>query len=118
MVAAGAVVFMLAGHLLLTIWLKNVQAVAAIYPLLMVLLAGTALNAFYNVGYIHWLVHDKVRRVLQVNVVSLMLAVTLVPFLVTWRGSMGASFGWLVMNLIGFLLSLEWLKRKPHEKNH
>jgi O-antigen/teichoic acid export membrane protein len=118
MVASGAVVFMLAGHWLLTIWLKNAQTVAAIYPLLMVLLAGTALNAFYNVGYIHWLVHDKVRRVLQVNVVSLMLAVTLVPWLVAWQGSVGATFGWLVMNLIGLLLSLEWLKRKPHEKNH
>jgi len=116
MVAAGAVMFILAGHWLLTIWLKNDQAVAVIYPLLMVLLAGTVLNAFYNVGYIHWLVHDKVRRVLQVNVVSLILAVTLVPLLVAWQGSMGATFGWLVMNLIGLLLSLEWLKRKPHEK--
>lgn len=118
MVAAGAVMFILAGHWLLTIWLKNEQAVAAIYPLLMVLLAGSALNAFYNVGYIHWLVHDKVRRILQVNVVSLTLAVALVPLLVAWQGSMGATFGWLVMNLIGLLLSLEWLKRKPHEKNH
>lgn len=118
LVAAGAVIYMLAGHWLLTIWLNNVKAVAAIYPLLTILLVGTALNTFYNVGYIHWLVHDKVRRVLQVNMVSLMLAVTLVPFLVAWQGSMGATFGWLVINLIGLLLSLEWLKCKPHEKNH
>lgn len=118
LVAAGAVIYMLAGHWLLTIWLNNEKAVAAIYPLLTILLVGTALNTFYNVGYIHWLVHDKVRRVLQVNMVSLMLAVTLVPFLVAWQGSMGATFGWLVINLIGLLLSLEWLKCKPHEKNH
>ncbi len=118
MVVVGAVVFVLSGHWLLTIWLYNAQAVAVIYPLLTVLLAGTALNAFYNVGYIHWLVHGKVRRVLQVNAVSLMLAVTLVPLLVAWQGSMGATFGWLVINLIGLLLSLEWLRRKPHETNH
>lgn len=118
LVVAGAVIFLWAGHWLLTIWLKNGQAVAAVYPLLTVLLTGTALNAFYNVGYVHWLVHGKVRRVLQVNVVSLILAVTLIPLLVAWQGSMGATFGWLAMNLIGLLLSLEWLKRKPHEKNH
>lgn len=118
LVVAGALMFKLAGHWLLTTWLNNVHAVVVIYPLLTVLLAGTALNAFYNVGYIHWLVHDRVRRVLQVNLVSFVLAVTLVPWLVLWKGSMGATFGWLVINLIGLLLSLEWLKRKPYEKNH
>jgi len=118
LVVSGTLVYMLVGRWLLTAWLNNAQAVTAIYPLLSVLLLGTALNAFYNVGYVNWLVHENARRVLQVNVFALLLAVSLIPALVAWRGSMGATFGWLVINLIGLLLSLEWLKRDPHEKIH
>ena len=118
MVVCGALVFLLGGHWLLAIWLKDAAAVTAIYPLLAVLLLGTAMNAFYNVGYVNWLVHKNVRRVLQVNVLALVLAVTVTPMLVAWRGSMGATFGWFVINLIGLLLSFEWVRRKPHEKYH
>jgi O-antigen/teichoic acid export membrane protein len=115
-VAVGSIVYMLVGHWLLMAWLKNAQAVITIYPLLSILMLGTALNAFYNVGYINWLVHEKTHRILLVNFVALLLAVLLIPPLVVWRGSVGATFGWLVINLIGLLLSLEWLQRKPHEK--
>lgn len=116
-VCCGALVFYFAGHWLLTLWLKNAVAVSMIYPLLAVLLVGTALNAFYNVGYVHWLVHQNIRRILQVNLLAFVLAVAVIPPLVAWRGSMGATFGWLVINLIGFLLSLEWIGRKPNEKH-
>lgn len=117
-VGGGATVFLFGGHWLLTIWLKNAAAVGTIYPLLTVLLLGTALNAFYNVGYVNWLVQNNVRRVLQVNVLSLVMAVTVIPPLVTLKGSIGATFGWLVINLIGLLLSLEWIRRKPNEKHY
>jgi len=36
----------------------------------------------------------------------------LIPPLVTWQGTIGAAFGWLVINLIGSVLSLDWLKQK------
>lgn len=104
--------FITLGKPVLGIWLRNSQAVEAIYPLLTILLVGTCLNAFYNVGYINWIVHEKIHRVLQVNAVALVLSVVLIPPLVVWQGTIGASFGWLAMNLIGFTLSLEWLKRK------
>jgi O-antigen/teichoic acid export membrane protein len=92
-------------------------AVEAIYPLLALLLVGTALNAFYNVGYISWIVHEKTRRIFQVNAWALILSVVLIPFLVAWQGTIGAAFGWLAINLIGLIFSLEWIKRKQDEKN-
>lgn len=117
-VVCGTLVFLFGGHRLLAMWLNNALAETTIYPLLAVLLVGTAMNAFYNVGYVNWLVHKNVRRVLQVNVLALVLAVTVIPPFVAWRGSMGATFGWLVINLIGLLLSFDWVRRKPHEKHH
>ena len=118
LVGLGALIFIAAGEWLLGAWLRNPDVVAVVYPLLAILLVGTALNAFYNIGYINWIVHEKIHRVFQVNALALVLSVALIPPLVAWQGTIGAAFGWLAINLIGFLLSLEWLKRKRDERNH
>lgn len=111
-VLAGGLVFVLGGHGLLVLWLGHEQAVSAVFPLLATLLVGTALNAFYNVGYINWLAHERIRRVLQVNAAAFVLSVVLIPLLVYLYGTIGAAFGWIIINLIGLILSLEWLKRE------
>ncbi len=113
-VAAGGLGFVIGGQWLLNLWLGNTQAAETVFPLLAILLVGSALNAFYNVGYIYWVVHKKIRRILQVNAIALILSVLLIPPLVLWLGTIGAAFGWVVINLIGFVLSLEWLKRAKH----
>jgi O-antigen/teichoic acid export membrane protein len=107
----GALVFWAVGRWLLTIWLSDAQAVAQIYPWLAVLLTGTALNAFYNVGYTSWLAREQTHKVLAVNAISFVASIVLLPYLIARHGTIGAAFGWLAMNLIGFALSLEWLKR-------
>jgi O-antigen/teichoic acid export membrane protein len=113
----GALIFITVGKWLLDIWLKNPHAVEVIYPLLAILLVGTCLNAFYNVGYINWIVHKKIHRILQVNALAFILTVAIVPSLVAWQGPIGAAFGWLMINFIGFILSLEWINRQQNEKN-
>lgn len=117
LVGLGAIIFSTIGKWLLDVWLGNPEAVTTIYPMLAVLLAGVALNAFYNVGYVNWLAHQKVRRVFQVNAYALVLSVALIPPLVSWQGTIGAAFGWLAINLIGFVFSLGWLKRVPNERS-
>lgn len=117
LVGLGAIVFITIGKWLLEIWLRNPVVVTAIYPILAILLAGVALNAFYNVGYVNWLAHQKIHRVFQVNVFALVLSVVLIPTLVLWQGTIGAAFGWLAINLIGLVFSLGWLKRKSNERN-
>jgi len=118
LVVCAGVVYTLLGKALLSLWLKDPVPISATYPLLSVLLVGTALNAFYTVGYIHWLVLEKVDRVLLVNAAALILSVVIIPPLVTRLGSVGATFGWLAINLIGFILSLEWLKNPRNERIH
>lgn len=117
-VVVGGVGFLYAGRWLLGVWLRDGQAAEAVYPLLAILLIGTAMNAFYNVGYIYWIVYDRTRRLLQVNALALALSVALIPLFVEWRGAVGAAFGWLVINLLGLLWSLEWLYRKKNESTH
>lgn len=108
----GGTTFASVGEWLLKAWLGSSVAAESIYPVLSVLLVGTTLNAFYNVGYINWIVHERIRRIFQVNAMSFLLSLVLLPILVASHGVIGAASGWVVMNLIGLMLSLSWLKRK------
>ncbi len=117
LVGISAALFVGIGRWLLQIWLKSPEAVQMVYPLLTVLLIGSGLNAFYNVGYVNWLAKRRTDRVFQVNVFAFSLSVVIVPPMVGWQGAVGAAFGWLAINLIGFLLSLEWLRKKQGKEN-
>jgi len=110
LIVSAALVFLLAGRQLLDLWLRNAGVAAAVYPPLSILLAGTALNALYNIGYINWLSKGKTGKILLVNAVSLVFSIALLPTFVAWQGLPGAALGWVTINAVGLLLSLEWLK--------
>lgn len=112
MVVGGGLGFALLGKWALALWLKDSFTVEIVHPILALLLVGTGLNALYNVGYMHWVVHQKTQKIMQVNALALVLSVLLIPPLVIAYGPIGAAFGWLTINLIGCALSLEWLNKK------
>ncbi len=114
----GVITFFSIGEWLLGVWLRDSDVVRVVYPLLAILLLGTCLNAFYNIGYINWIAHEKINRVFQVNAIALLLSIIFIPLLITWQGTIGAAFGWLAINMIGLVLSLEWLKWKRYERNN
>lgn len=117
MVGAGTVGFIVAGEMVLGFWLRDAKVVAMVYPILSILLIGSALNAFYHVGYFNWLANGQVKRILMVNVISLMVCILITPPLVTWQGIIGATFGFVAMNAIGFMVSLDWLRPVSHKLN-
>ena len=110
---AGLVIigYVFIGKFVLITWLKNAQVAEVVYHLLAALLIGTLLNAFYNIGYINWIAHEKVRIIFQVYVLSFVMTAILVPIFVVQFGTIGAAFGWIIINLIGFICSLGWIKR-------
>jgi O-antigen/teichoic acid export membrane protein len=112
LVVLGVCVYLLAGHWLLGVWLKDEAVLKVIHPILGILLIGTALNAFYNIGYINWIAKKNTHRILWVNATSLILSAVLIPTFIASQGIVGAAVGWFIINFIGFLISLEWLKRK------
>ena len=109
LILAAAAAYLLAGRALLDAWLRNPALAAAVYLPLSILLAGTGLNALYNIGYTNWLAKGKTGRILAVNAVTLVLSIALLPTLVVWQGMAGAAFGWVLINGIGLLASLGWL---------
>ncbi|MEI8206782.1 MAG: oligosaccharide flippase family protein, partial [Kiritimatiellales bacterium] len=104
--------FIMMGRWLLHVWLRSPEAVEFVYPVTVILLIGTCLNVLYNVGYINWISHGETRRICVVNAIALGLAVILVPVFVVWKGSVGAAIGWPIINSIGVVLSLDWVRKR------
>lgn len=111
MVSLLIFVFVLAGKLILEHWLRDANVVEIVYPVLMLLLVGTGMNAIYNVGYMNWLGAGATNKILRVNMISLGLAIALTPFFVAKFDLLGAACGWLIINSLGLLLSLDWLAK-------
>jgi O-antigen/teichoic acid export membrane protein len=110
-VSVGALIYVIAGNWLLTLWLRDVQVVAVVFPVLSLLLVGTAMNAIYSVGYVNWVAAGSSRKVLVVNAIALALSIVLLPFFIGRYQLIGAAFGWLTINSVGMLLSLDWITK-------
>ncbi len=108
----GGGLFYLFGANLLIFWLKSEKFAAEVYPILSILLIGTALNFLYTVGYINWFVKAQTTKIMQVNLLSFILSVSLIPLLISKFGVIGASMGWLAINASGLLLSIGWMSTK------
>jgi O-antigen/teichoic acid export membrane protein len=108
--------FIFAGKAILGLWLHDMSVVEIVYPVLALLVIGTGMNGIYNVGYMNWLAEGSVKKILRVNVLSLLLAIIFTPIFITNYGMQGAACGWLVINGVGMLFSLDWLKAE--KTNH
>ena len=111
-VAVFAVSYIFFGYASLAVWLRNVEATEYIFPILSILLVGSALNAYYHIGYYNWLARAQARNIFVVNMFSLLATVIVTPFLIRSVGVLGATFGFVTMNLIGMVFSLGWLKKQ------
>ncbi len=109
--------FYLWGEVILTIWLKDEKIVSRVYPLVTFLLIGTGMNAYYSIGYLNWIALDKTHKILIVNIFSLVVSIPAIMKLVPIYGLRGATFGWISINLIGLVLSLEWVSLRKPRKN-
>lgn len=112
----GLSAYGLCGHLLLNLWLKNSDVAGHVYPLLGMLLLGAILNAFYNIGYTHWMAKGRTTRILQVNCIAFVLCLLIIPPSVERFGTIGATTGWLIINLLGLAMSLPGVLATMHEK--
>ncbi|TWJ26349.1 O-antigen/teichoic acid export membrane protein [Geobacter argillaceus] len=109
---SGAVIFVLFGDWLLFRWLRNQDVVSAVYLPLSILLAGTAMNAIYTVGYMNWVARGQVKIISMVNALALLFSLSLIPYLVSVYGIVGAAAAWSIINLIGMIVSILYLIRR------
>jgi O-antigen/teichoic acid export membrane protein len=115
LMGVGCVAFAFVGESLLRLWLRDAPLAAHVFDPLRVLLVGTLFNALYNVGYMNWIAKGRTRLILLVNLISIAIALLFIPRLISVYGIVGAAAGWLIMNVVGFLLSLDWLSRRNED---
>ena len=111
-VAVSTLVFSIFGRQLLAMWLDDSRVETIVYSPLVILLLGSAMNAIYSVGYMNWLADGRNLTILWVNGSGLVLALLLVPFLVSRYGLEGAASGWFAINLMGVLIVLGGLGKR------
>lgn len=111
LILVGAIGYSELGETALLIWLKNQQTVNAVYPVLSLLLLGSALNVIYNIGYINWVATGQGAKILTVNGVSLLICVVVTPVSIAYLGVVGAAVAWIIINMVGLLMSLGWLTK-------
>lgn len=109
---AAAALYLVAGHWLLERWLQNPQAAAEVYPILALLLVGTAFNAAYGVGHLRWLAQGRIRTILGVNLTAAAVCVLAIPWMIQHFGAIGATTGWIAANAIALVMCLIDLRRK------
>lgn len=117
-VSVGGAVFTVSGEALLALWLRNEKVVDIVFPVLSLLLVGTGMNAIYNVGYVNWVAAGKSKKVLIVNASALVLSAIFLPTLIAKYQLIGAAFGWLTLNGIGLMLSLDWINKGGEKSSH
>lgn len=114
MIAGVLIGYIFGGKLILVYWLKDMNVVEIVHPVLTLLLLGTGLNAIYNVGYMNWLAAGSTNKIMKVNMLSLGLSILLTPILVAKYALPGAASGWLIINSLGLLLSLDWMANRKN----
>lgn len=88
---------------ILQIWTHNTALVENAYIIVAILTIGTALNGLVNMPYTLSLAGNRPDLAFKTNIVMIVL---LVPFTIlgaNWYGGVGASMGWLILNILYIL---------------
>lgn len=113
LVIVGACLYVWQANALLAYWLGSRALGSEIKPILDVLMIGSALNLFYQIGYQRWVALGHSKAIAAINLVGLLCTVTLTPFLVPIYGPVGAASGWLAINLLGAVFGFGFATQMP-----
>ena len=97
------------GEFFIHLWLKSQDAAYLVNYFLQFLLIGSFINALYNIGYINWLIQNKISNILYVNITGLIVTLIFTPIFINYYGTVGAAISWITVSSIGFCMSIGWL---------
>lgn len=97
------VFLILFGKSFISIWLKGTVDSSIIFEVLMLLMIGTTLNAFYGIGLNNLLVQGHTGSIAKLNASGFFCVLIGLPIFIKIWGLQGAASGWILFNLIGFI---------------
>lgn len=96
----------------LVVWIRNVATADRTYPLLTVLVVGSALNAIMTIPYMLQVAHGWTRLSIAKNLIAVAAAVPLLVAMVDRYDAMGAAIVWVVINASYFVLEVPFMHRR------
>jgi O-antigen/teichoic acid export membrane protein len=111
-VGSAAVVLIVFGDRILTLWTNDPLMVVQVYPLMKIVLLGTLLNVLMWVPYQLQLAHGWTSLVIKINLAAVVILVPCILIAVPIYGSIGAAWIWVVLNAGYVLLGIFFMHRK------
>jgi O-antigen/teichoic acid export membrane protein len=96
---------------ILLLWTQNAETATNTYPLMSILVLGTAFHGLAHVPYALQLAFGWARLNLTINTVLTVLLVPLMVVLTRWYGAMGAASVWLIL-FVGYMIASTWLMHR------
>lgn len=97
---------------ILYLWTKNSIVVKNSYILVSFLTLGTVFNAFMIIPYALQISFGWTRLSIYKNIIAVILIIPTDLFLVKKFGNIGASIGWLLLNLAYVIFEIQFMHRK------
>lgn len=97
---------------ILELWTRDATAASALFPVLTMLVLGTALNGIMNIPYALQLAHGWTSLTLKMNLASAVVLVPAVVVLIRGYGMSGAAAAWVALNVGAVLIPIPIMRSR------
>jgi O-antigen/teichoic acid export membrane protein len=111
-VGSAAVVLIVYGDRILTLWTNDPLIAVQVYPLMKIVLLGTLLNVLMWIPYQLQLAHGWTSLVIKINLAAVVILVPGILIVVPIYGSIGAAWSWVALNTGYVLFGIFFMHRK------
>jgi O-antigen/teichoic acid export membrane protein len=98
-VGTAAMVLMIFGDMILTLWTQDAALAYRVSPLLTILSLGTLINCLMRIPNKLQLSYGWTSLAVKVNTISLIILIPAIIFAVSKYGAVGAAWVWVILNL-------------------
>lgn len=107
-----AIVVAFFSHEVILIWTQDPATAAKTYPMVSILICGTAINGLMYLPFALQLSHGWTRLSIFKTSIAVILIVPLIIYMTTRHGVIGAAIPWLVLNVGMFIFEIPVMHRR------
>lgn len=111
-VGSAAIVLMVFGDIVLTLWTRDAALAKSVAPLVAILALGTLFNCFMHMPYQLQLSHGWTSLTIRVNIVAILFLLPAIFWAASKYGAMGAAWVWVVLNASYVLFAIHFMFRR------
>jgi O-antigen/teichoic acid export membrane protein len=112
LILPGSLLFVFFAKEIIMIWSNNPTITTSVYPLVRILIIGTAANALVTIPYNVQLAYGWTKLGLYQNVLAIIVLIPAIIFLTYNYGVSGAVWGWTILNASYIVISVPLMFRK------